>query len=358
MATSSSKDDPQTRDVAGSFSGAPLRPYHNKLSDYTGIQFGSLPKIGIAVLCWIYTVDMQAAAEGWDWSSTGWVAKVVLRDLFLMVVIAGVWDWILYFSPLKARLAPFKFNSEYPKPSQLMRDVFWTLSATLLASAQEVVLMRYWAAGYFKSALFSAVPEGEDSVPWDTPFFGTAETAVFTLPSLPVIGAIHFHQYTFGFLLWTMSMLYWRIMHFWFIHRNMHPWWEQKNGLRQGDVGAFLYRWVHKHHHRSSNPTAFSGISMTPVESTMYLSAALIPLMFRSGCHPWIHLYTKLDLIIGAQIGHDGFDAPGGGSYYHQLHHAHYDCNYGDAAGIPMDWLMGTFEDGSRWQKKKPVKDQ
>ena len=106
------------------------------LTECLQIQFGSLPKIGIAVLCWIYTVDMQAAAEGWDWSSTGWVAKVVLRDLFLMVVIAGVWDWILYFSPLKARLAPFKFNSEYPKPSQLMRDVFWTLSATLLASAQ------------------------------------------------------------------------------------------------------------------------------------------------------------------------------------------------------------------------------
>ena len=38
MATSSSKDDPQTRDVAGSFSGAPLRPYHNKLSDYTGVS--------------------------------------------------------------------------------------------------------------------------------------------------------------------------------------------------------------------------------------------------------------------------------------------------------------------------------
>jgi hypothetical protein len=31
----------------------------------------------------------------------------------------------------------------------------------------------------------------------------------------------------------------------------------------------------------------------------------------------------------GVQIGHDGFDAPGGGSYYHQLHHAHYECNYG-----------------------------
>ena len=46
---------------------------------------------------------------------------------------------------------------------------------------------------------------------------------------------------------------------------------------------AFLYRWVHSHHHKSYNPTAWSGISMTPVESTAYFSAALIPLLFASG---------------------------------------------------------------------------
>ena len=40
----------------------------------------------------------------------------------------------------------------------------------------------------------------------------------------------------------------------------------------------------------------------------------------------------------------------GGGSYFHQLHHAHFECNYGDAA-FPTDWLFGTFEDGSRWAK-------
>ena len=89
----------------------------------------------------------------------------------------------------------------------------------------------------------------------------------------------------------------------------------------------------------------------TPVESIAYIQAATIPLFFRSGCHPWIHLYTKLDLIIGAQIGHDGFDATGGGSYFHQLHHAHFECNYGDAA-VPMDWLFGTFEDGSKWSSE------
>ena len=105
---------------------------------------------------------------------------------------------------------------------------------------------------------------------------------------------------------------------------------------------------MHSHHHKSYNPTAFSGFSMTPVESVGYLSAACVPLFFRSGCHPWIHLYTKLDLIIGAQIGHDGFDAPGGSSYHHHLHHAHFECNYGEPH-VPWDWLFGTFEDGSKW---------
>lgn len=241
--------------------------------------------------------------------------------------VAGVWDYILYFSPLKQRLAPYKFNPDYPSTQQIARDIFWTTSATLLASAQEVLLMRWWASGQFKAALFGTPPPGETSVPWDQPFFGTADTAVFSLslPGLPA--ALHFHEYSLGFLVWTVTMLYWRIFHFWFIHRNMHPWWNRKNGLLQGDVGAFLYRWVHAHHHKSYNPTSFSGFSMTPVESILYISAATIPLFFRSGCHPWIHLYTKLDLIIGAQIGHDGFDAPGGGSYYHQLHHAHFECN-------------------------------
>ena len=53
--------------------------------------------------------------------------------------------------------------------------------------------------------------------------------------------------------------------------------------------------------------------------------------------------------------GHDGFDAPGGASYFHQLHHAHFECNYGDAA-VPCDWLFGTFEDGSRWAARKGSK--
>ena len=83
---------------------------------------------------------------------------------------------MLYFSPFKARLEPYKFNKSYPDIKQLQRDVFWTFSATLLASAQEVLLMRWWAGGHFKAALFGSPPADETAVPHNQPFFGTAET--------------------------------------------------------------------------------------------------------------------------------------------------------------------------------------
>jgi hypothetical protein len=88
--------------------------------------------------------------------------------------------------------------------------------------------MRWWAGGHFKAALFGSAPAGGDanfpahfirglhmneqgcmsmtasplarsapageaSVPWGTPFFGTADTAVFSTPALPVVGTLHFH---------------------------------------------------------------------------------------------------------------------------------------------------------------------
>jgi hypothetical protein len=45
-----------------------------------------------------------------------------------------------------------------------------------------------------------------------------------------------------------------RGVHFFFVHRGMHPWWNRKGGLVDGDVGAFLYRHVHSFHHKSFNP--------------------------------------------------------------------------------------------------------
>ena len=50
--------------------------------------------------------------------------------------------------------------------------------------------------------------------------------------------------------------------------------------------------------------------------------------------------------------GHSGFEGKlaeqvSFGSYFHYLHHRHFDCNYGEST-LPLDKWFGSFEDGSR----------
>ena len=210
----------------------------------------------------------------------------------------------LYFSPLKEKLRKFKLNQKYPTRAQFVHDASWTTCASLTAAAVEVLCCYGWCNGWFPA--FDATLGAR---PWKT-------------------------------ALWALTITHWRIPHFWCIHRAMHPW---RNGLSRAlgfDPGRFLYRHVHSLHHKSYNPTAFSGTNMHPVESTAYYSAALIAAPF--GCHPCIALGCIVDCAVGAWLGHDGFQWPGSGDYFHQLHHAHFDCNYG-AMHVPMDKWFGTY---------------
>ena len=93
---------------------------------------------------------------------------------------------------------------------------------------------------------------------------------------------------------------------------------------------------------KSHNPTAFARTNMHPVEATLYYSAALIPIACGFTVHPAIPLGCLLDCAIGAWLGHDGFQWPGSGDYFHQLHHKHFDCNFG-AMHVPIDKWLGTF---------------
>ena len=69
----------------------------------------------------------------------------------------------------------------------------------------------------------------------------------------------------FGFFFWLWA-------HFHFIHRAMHPW----RTTNFPDVGQFLYTYVHSLHHKSYNPTAFSGTSMHPVEVTQCIYLLIV----------------------------------------------------------------------------------
>lgn|ERR1711988_319707 len=257
------------------------------------LECASTFKVLLAVLFW-NLIDFSACKT----LQLDWTLAIVVRDVTLALVVAGGWDYILYFSPLKDRLHRYKINPSYPSSKQFQHDMFWTLISTLISSVLEIIVLHCFA------------------------------TEVLSFQS-------NFVEHLWWNVLWILSMPYWRIAHFYFIHRALHPW--KMSGIPDG--GKYLYKHVHSLHHKSRNPTAFSGISMHPVESSLYFSAALIPIFFNT--HPLVFLVTKVDLSIGAMIGHDGYQPPGGASYYHYLHHKYLECNYGEPS-VPLDWLFGT----------------
>lgn len=260
--------------------------------------------LAYAIIYWCYRDGEYPAfgrATNLEWS---WMWPIIVRDLIATWLICGLWDFFLYFGfgfpALKAKLAKFKINPRYPSTRQVCHDAAFTTLSAVIGAFAEIMCCHLWCIGAF-------------------PQFNPDLTAK------PVFNA-----------LWILSMSYWRSVYGWGIHRVMHPW--KIEGIP--DMGKFLYRHFHSLHHRSYNPTAFSGLSMHPVESVLYFCQALIAVPF--GCHPAIILACIIDATLGEFLGHDGFHWPGAGDDFHLLHHALFDCNYG-SPHVPFDKWLGTF---------------
>ncbi len=269
-----------------------------------------------------YIVCRTAITLSWDW-----MLPIVTRNVVLVLAVCTIWDFAL-LRGFKARMQPHKFNPAYPAlferkaTSPIARDVVWTCVTACVASAYEIGLRHAWATGRLAYAVVPGAAPGTDGAWWA-------------------------HWPT---LLWMASWFYWQNIQFYTIHRAMHKW----GTTSIPDVGAWLYKHVHSLHHESRNPTAFSGLAMHPVESAVYLTAALIPPAF--GTHPIVFLYVLFNLLVAAPIGHSGFEEPGGGSFAHWLHHSLVNCNYAENV-LPMDWLFGTFaadeEDAAKSMQKR-----
>lgn len=272
--------------------------------DVTGhimVIMGSIRAFAIAYAVVYYSSRSEYPVFGQASTlSMTWALPIVARNVLATWVICGFWDWFLYCSPLKEKLKPYKLNPVYPGTSQFVHDATYTTGATLIASLMEILYCYSVCQGWLTI---------DNSEPLDS----------------------------WANLLWIMGTAHIRQPHFYSIHRVMHPW--RLRGVP--DFGKFLYRHVHSVHHKSHNPTAFSGTSMHPVEAALYYSSCVIPMLARR--HPAIVLAWLVDMAIGAWLGHDGFQMPAGmGDDFHQLHHAHSDCNYGTAID-GIDSLMGTF---------------
>ena len=70
---------------------------------------------------------------------------IVTRNLIFTWVMCGVWDWFLYFSPMKEKMHKYKITPKYPSNTQFMHDAKYTTLASLIAAGIEICLSNLWS---------------------------------------------------------------------------------------------------------------------------------------------------------------------------------------------------------------------
>lgn len=293
----------------------PAIPF-GKPMDHVRTCLGSVRSFLLAYFIMFYIhggKNYPAFGTAVEWNLS-WMWPIFLRNFLGAWIICGTWDYILYYSSLAPAFKPFKICQKYPIFKQMKHDAFWSTIGTICGSILEVVYCHGAANKTFSMHQ--------------------------TIGEAPV-----------KHIIWILFMTHIREPHDYLRHRLFHPWrlsWFP-------DIGRFLYKHIHRLHHKSYNTTAFSGLSFHPIEATIYLSANFLAVPF--GVHPVIPLALLIDCGFAAWLGHGGFVFPGTGDYYHSIHHFMFDCNYG-TQNIGLDWLFGTFaareEDAKKiWSKRK-----
>jgi len=236
-----------------------------------------------------------------------WVFQIWVINLLMTIVIAGGLHW--YFYILKGQGKQLKFdhrdqaknNRLWNFSNQVHDNMFWTLTSGIgQLTFFQAIIMWMMANGYAPTITFSENPV------W--------------------------------FVLALMLLPIWSAFHFYWVHRLLHV--------------PFLYKHVHSLHHRNINIGPWAGNSMHPVEHLIYFSSLLIHCVVPT--HP-VHLFFHVVYQgPGAAMTHTGYEELlikdkkrlALGTFYHQLHHRYYECNYGNQE-MPWDRWFGTFHDGS-----------
>ena len=244
---------------------------------------------GLAIIAVGFWFWMQAPIARYQSFELGWLLENHLRNLCLMIIVAG--GLHLYFYTLNRQGSELKFDSqEFDKNhgrftfnNQVLDNMFWTL-------ASGVTFWTAWEAILLSSYANNAIP----LLQWN-------ESPIWFLLLFPILAL-------------------WHELYFYFIHRLLH--WPP------------LYRAAHSVHHRNSNTGPWSGISMHPYEHAIYFGSLLIHLVLPTHpVHALFHLYW---LALGPAVSHSGYQGVyfkgklrwATGSFFHQLHHRHFECNY------------------------------
>lgn len=260
--------------------------------------------LGLAMLTWFY---FQPPLEETKTLAFGWIAKMYLRNLVLISVVAGGLHYFLHVRQSqgdKLKFDPRKLvgtGKKYSFNHQLRDNIFWTLgSGVFFWTVYEALMLWAMANGY-------------------APMLMWAENPIWFV------------------LLFFLTPM-WISFHFYWIHRALH--WPP------------LYKLAHALHHRNTNVGPWSGFSMHPIEHVMFLSSVLIHWFVAA--HPIHILFHLQHQVLTASTSHAGFEgivvkdknALVLGNFHHQMHHRYFECNYGNLE-VPWDKVFGSFHDGT-----------
>jgi sterol desaturase/sphingolipid hydroxylase (fatty acid hydroxylase superfamily) len=246
-----------------------------------------------------------------------WIAQIWVRNLIIMLVVAG--GLHLYFYRFKQQADEGKYdhrdlalNSKvFYFNNQVLDNMFWTMiSAVGFWTAYEVLMMWAYANGIAPTLNFG------DNPAW----------FVFLIIAIPWYAGLHFYCQ----------------------HRLLHI--------------PFLYKLAHNWHHKNINIGPWSGAAMHPLEHSIWLSSVFIFLFIFT--HPIHTIFILQYHMITAVTSHTGYEDLivskrvrfRLGDFFHQLHHRYFDCNYGTYE-TPWDQWLQTFHDGTQegdaWIKQR-----
>ena len=258
----------------------------------------------LAIACWFWASPSLEQTANFE---IGWIAQIWLRNMALMIAVAG--GLHLYFHVWRKQKQELKFDPREIPPngkiftfnSQTWDNVFWTLASGVTC----------WTA--YEAVMFWAMANGY------VPLLSWSENPV-----------------------WIIILVFltpvWISFHFYWIHRALHV--------------PLLYRVAHSLHHRNTNVGPWPGLSMHPIETAMFFSSILVHLVVP--VHPVIILFHMFHQALTAATSHTGFEGVlvkdknrlHLGNFHHQMHHRYFECNYGNLE-VPWDKVFGSFHDGT-----------
>ena len=258
----------------------------------------------LAVVTWLFFTPSLARTAHFE---VGWIAEIFLRDVVLLILVAGGLHLRLYIT--RGQGTTFKYtnkwlaknDSKFLFGNQTFDNVFWNLtSGAFIWTAYEAVTL--WA---FSNGII--------------PFVDWRVHPVYCV-------------------LIMLAIPFLRQAHFYFAHRFTH--W------------APIYKASHYLHHKNVNIGPWSGLTMHPIEHVIYFTGVLLHWVIPS--HPVHAIFHLMHAGISPALGHAGFhklvtkDERGlmADSYFHYLHHRFFTVNYG-VESVPLDKWFGSFHDGS-----------